>query len=40
MAYFMDKPIQSIPDMTVNMHSVYELDPTAYCHNAEEFELL
>lgn len=39
MAYFVDKPMESIPDMQVNMHSVYELDPTAYCHDAQEYKL-
>lgn len=39
LAYFMDKPIASIPDMEVKMHTVYELDPTAYCHEAIPYEL-
>ncbi|KAK8808031.1 hypothetical protein WA588_006516, partial [Blastocystis sp. NMH] len=34
MAYFLDQPIAAIPDMKVDMHTVYELDPTAYCHDA------
>ena len=40
MAYFLDKPVASIPDMPVKMHTVYELDPTAYCHDAHEYYLL
>lgn len=40
MAYFVDKPIESIPDMEVKMHTVYELDPTAYCHDAKVIKLL
>ena len=40
MAYFEDRPIASIPDLEVKMHTVYELDPTAYCHTAKEDVLL
>lgn len=40
MAFFMDRPVASIPDMEVKMHTVYELDPTASCHDAKEIELL
>ena len=39
MAYFLDQPIAAIPDMKVDMHTVYELDPTAYCHDAKEYLL-
>ena len=40
MAYLEDKPIASIPDMEVKLHTVYELDPTAYCHDAKKYTLL
>lgn len=39
MAYFLDQPIAAIPEMKVDMHTVYELDPTAYCHDAKEYPL-
>ena len=39
MAYFLDQPIAAIPAMKVGMHTVYEKDPTAYCHEAKEYPL-
>lgn len=40
MAYFIDLPVASIPDLEVKMHTVYELDPTASSHDAKEVKLL
>ena len=40
MAYFIDLPVESIPDLEVKMHTVYELDPTVSSHDAKEIKLL
>ena len=40
MAYFLDLPAEDIPSLNVNMNTVYELEPTAYCTKTKEFHLL
>lgn len=38
MSYFLDKPGEEIPYIPVKMHTVYELEPTAYCTNSKEYD--
>ena len=40
MAYFIDLPVASIPDLEVKMHTIYELNPTDSSHEAKEIKLL
>lgn len=38
MSYFLDKPGEEIPNIPVEMHTVYELEPTAYCTNSKTYD--
>lgn len=39
MGYFLDISGEEIPDIEVNLNTVYELEPTAYCTNTKEYVL-
>lgn len=38
MSYFLDRPGAEIPYIDVKMHTVYELEPTAYCTNTKKYD--
>ena len=39
MGYFLDIPPEEIPNIEVNLNTVYELEPTAYCTKTKEYVL-
>lgn len=39
MGYFLDIPGEEIPNIEVNLNTVYELEPTAYCTKTKEYVL-
>ena len=39
MGYFLDIPSEEIPNIEVNLNTVYELEPTAYCTKTKEYVL-
>lgn len=39
MGYFLDIPPEEIPNIEVNLNTVYELEPTAYCTKTKQYVL-
>ena len=39
MGYFLDIPPEEIPNIEVNLNTVYGLEPTAYCTKTTEYVL-
>ena len=39
MGYFLNIPGEEIPDIRVELNTIYELQPTAYCTNTKEYLL-